>query len=247
MMKSDSNKNSRNVALVTGAGQGIGRGVAEGLVERGWVVHINVRDESKHSWAAASLGAERVHAGDLAESSTAVRAVDAVLAAEGRLDAVVHAVGPYATAPMSASGPSLFQEMWEGNVLTSLHIIDAARAALREASGSYLFFGCAGLERWRAREVTTAYISAKASLLVAMRSLALEEAQHGVRANMISPGFVPHEGAAPDTTAPDLHAKIPIGRPATMAEVTDAAAWLASKEATHVVGQNLEIAGGWML
>ena len=117
----------------------------------------------------------------------------------------------------------------------------------KKSSGAWVFFGCAGLERWRARKVTPAYISAKAALLVAVRALALEEAPFGVRANMVSPGFVPHAGAAPDTLAQDLHEKIPIGRPAEMGELAGLVAWLVSDEATHVVGQNVEVAGGWML
>ena len=93
------------------------------------------------------------------------------------------------------------------------------RPSIRASAGAYVFFGCSGLERWRARTVTTAYISAKAALLVFMRGLALQEAPHGVRANMISPGFVPHEGAAPDTLSPELQAKIPQGRPPPFAQV----------------------------
>ena len=173
--------------------------------------------------------------------------VEGVLAAEGRLDAVVHAVGPYRTARLSETSVEDFRAMHDGNVVTALHMIEAARAPLRDSGGAWVFFGVAGMERWRAREVTSAYVSAKAALLVAVRALALEEAPHGVRANMVSPGFVPHAEAAPDTVADDLHRKIPIGRPARMSEVAGAVAWLLSDEGRHTVGQNLEIAGGWML
>ena len=64
---------------------------------------------------------------------------------------------------------------------------------------------------------------------------------------MLSPGFVPHGAAAPDTLDPSLWTEIPIGRAAEMREAAAAAAWLVSDEASHVVGQNLEVAGGWML
>jgi len=235
------------VALVTGGAQGIGLGVAEELLARGWHVHVNVRSASKRDAAAGTFGEGRVHGGDLVSRDAADALVEAVLAAEGRLDAVVHAVGPYRTARLSETSVDDFRAMYEGNVVTSLQVVEAARAALRESRGAYVFFGVAGMERWRAREVTSAYVAAKAALLVAVRALALEEAPHGVRANMISPGFVPHAEAAPDTVADDLHRKIPVGRPARMSEVAGAAAWLLSEEARHTVGQNLEIAGGWML
>lgn len=235
------------VALVTGAAQGIGRGVAEDLAARGWRVHVNVRSASKRGEAAAALGEDRVHGGDLVSPEAAEGLVRAVLAAEGRIDAVVHAIGPYRTGRLSESSVADFRAMQDGNVVTALNVIEAARPALRESQGAYVFFGVAGMERWRAREVTSAYVAAKAALLVLVRALALEEAPLGVRANMISPGFVPHAEAAPDTVADDLHRKIPIGRPARMSEVTGAVTWLLSEEGAHTVGQNLEIAGGWML
>lgn len=235
------------VALVAGGGQGIGRGVAELLLERGWQVIINVRDDAKRAVLADSLPGAILCPGDLANPDAAHGAVEAALAISGRLDAVVHAVGPYMTAPLSETSPDDFRAMFEGNVVTALNVIQAARPHVRSTRGSYLFFGCAGLERWRAREVTTAYIASKAALLTLMRGLSLEEAPFGVRANMISPGFVPHDGAALDTHSADLHARIPLGRPAEMKEVTRAAAWFLSSESSHVVGQNLEVAGGWML
>lgn len=238
---------SPRVSLVTGGGQGIGLGTVQALLADGWEVHVNVRDEAKQSAARALVGAERVHGGDLAEAGVADRIVERVLEVDGQLDGVVHAVGPYRTSVLSATTLDDFRAMWEGNVQTALHLIEATRGAVREARGAYVFFGCAGLERWAARRQTSAYISAKAALFVVVRALALEEAAHGVRSNMISPGFVPHSGAAPDTLATELHAEIPLGRPASMEEVTGAVRWLLSGEATHVVGQNLEIAGGWML
>jgi len=237
----------QKIALVTGSAQGIGLGVARSLVARGFGVHVVHRSGPAPPELAREFGTGCVHQADLIAQEDTRRLVAAVLAADGRLDAVVHAVGPYATAPLSASPPELFREMLEGNLFTSLHLLAAARAAVRDARGAWVFFGCAGLDRWRARKVTTAYIAAKSALLVTMRSLALEEAPHGVRVNMISPGFVPHPDAAPDTLDRRLQAEIPLGRAAEVREVADAAAWLVSDEATHVVGQNLEVAGGWML
>ena len=195
----------------------------------------------------AALEPGCVRRGDLLDPEDARRVVAEVVEAEGALDAVVHSVGPYQTSPLSETAPETFEAMYQGNVMTAVHVVSAAREHLRRSRGAYVFFGCAGLERWRARTVTSAYIGAKAALLVMVRGLALEEAPHGVRANMISPGFVPHDGAAPDTLSPELQARIPQGRPARMEEVAATARWLVSEEAGHVVGQNLEVAGGWML
>ena len=237
----------QKVALITGGDQGIGLGVARLLMGDGWSVHVTSRSEEKRARLAGTIEAERVHLGDLTRPEDAQLVVAEVAGAEGRIDALVHSVGPYRTARLSETPPEVFGAMYEGNVLTAVHVVDAARPHLRASQGAYVFFGCAGLERWRARTVTTAYIGAKAALLVMVRGLALEEAPHGVRANMISPGFVPHDGAAPDTLSSDLQAKIPQGRPAAMEEVAGTARWLISSESAHVIGQNIEVAGGWML
>lgn len=235
------------VALVTGGAQGIGRGVAGELVRRGYLVHATYHSPSKAESTVELVGDGHAHQAELTRAEDAERVVKAVIERSGRLDALVHAVGPYLTRPLSATSPADHESMLQGNLFTALHMMDAARSHIRESQGAYLFFGCAGLERWRARHVTAAYIGAKAALLVAMRALALEEAEFGVRANMISPGFVPHDGAAADTLSSDLHKKIPVGRPAEMGEVTETAAFLVSPAATHIIGQNLEVAGGWML
>ncbi|QDV06983.1 3-oxoacyl-[acyl-carrier-protein] reductase FabG [Planctomycetes bacterium Poly30] len=235
------------VALVTGAAQGIGRGIAGELIRRGYLVHAAYHSESKAESTEELVGKGRAHQAELTRAEEAQRLVGAVIERSGRLDVLVHAVGPYLTRPLSETKPADHEAMLQGNLFTAIHMIDAARSPLRESHGAYLFFGCAGLERWRARQVTAAYIASKAALLVTMRALSIEEAEFGVRANMISPGFVPHDGAAEDTLSDDLHKKIPIGRPAEMGEVTEAAAFLVSQAASHIVGQNLEVAGGWML
>jgi 3-oxoacyl-[acyl-carrier protein] reductase len=137
--------------------------------------------------------------------------------------------------------------MLESNFLSAVGLFDAARPWLRAARGCAVFFGCAGLEGLRARADTALYTAAKTALLVYARSLAREEAPHGVRVNVVSPGIVPHAHAAPDTHDPALHARIPLGRVGRPEDVAAAVRWLASKDAAHVTGQNLDVAGGWLL
>ena len=140
--------------------------------------------------------------------------------------------------------------LFESNVFTAMEMADAARGALRaaahgEGDASMLFFGTAGLAGLGARTKTPAYAAAKSALAVLMRSLAREEAEHGVRVNMISPGLIPHAGAHPSTLDPTLHAKIPLGRAGTPSDVADGVHFLT--HARHITGQDLGIDGGWLL
>jgi len=101
------------------------------------------------------------------------------------------------------------------------------------------------LDGLRARTQTAAYAAAKSALLVLVRSLAKEEAEHGVRVNMISPGIIPHEAAHSSTLNPQLQAKIPLGRPGTPSEIAAGVHFLTISR--QVTGQDLGIDGGWLL
>ena len=95
----------QKTALITGSAQGIGLGVARALAARGWAVHVVHRSGPASAELVAEFGARRVHRAALVLAEDAERLVAEVLAVSGRLDAVVHAVGPYLTAPLAATNP----------------------------------------------------------------------------------------------------------------------------------------------
>jgi len=238
------------VALVTGSAKGLGFAAAERLSREGFRVHVVWRSSEECVPTLEERFEGRVHRADLCEAGAASRLVEAVLAIDGALHHVVHAVGEYSEESLAGSDPDSFRRIFESNLFSARDLADAARDPLRmaaELSGdaSMLFFGTAGLDGLGARTRTAAYAAAKSALLVLVRSLAKEEASRGVRVNMISPGLVPHEGAHPSTHDPELHAKIPLGRPGTPEEIAEGVHFLAT--ARHMTGQNLGIDGGWLL
>ena len=216
---------SSRVVLVVGGVRGLGLAVARGLAARGDRVHLTWRGSADRADALADEFGGRVH----------------------RLDAAVSTVGDYREGPLAELAPEDLEHLWRSNVVTATALMAAARGPLRDAGGALLLFGCAGLAGLRARRDCAAYAATKSALLVLLRSFAVEEAAHGVRANMISPGLVPHDAAHASTLDPTVQAGIPAGRTGTLDEVAAAACFLLSDEAAHVTGTDLQLAGGWML
>lgn len=236
----------QRVVLIPGGVRGLGLAAARAFSREGARVHVASRSASGPASGPASEFADRAHRADLTRAGEARALVESVLARDGRLDVLVHAVGDFAVAPLEEGALESWRALAASNVESALAAFDAARAALRSSRGSALFFGCAGLAAWRARRQVAVYAAAKSALYALVRSLALEEARHGVRVNLVSPGLVPHEHAHPSSRDPERAARLPFGRAGTPEEVARAVCWLCSDAASYVTGLDLEVAGGWM-
>lgn len=238
---------SQRVSVVTGSARGLGLAVAERLDARGDSVHVVWRSSSELAATLEQRFPGRVHRADLSVGDDVAGLLRAVLERDGRVDAVVHAVGEYVHGPLEGATVDELRRMFVSNVETSLLVAEAFRAPLRSSRGSLVFFGCAGLDGLRARRATAVYAAAKSALVVLARSLALEEAPHRVRVNLVSPGVVPHAAASRDTLDPALLSRIPFGRPGQPDEVAEAVCFLTSEAASYTTGCDLSVAGGWML
>lgn len=247
---SERETDSEKVCLITGSTRGIGREVARAFARVApgrWKVHVVwFRSQAAESDLQDEFPG-RVHQADVSDDGEARALIERIVQQDGRLDVMVHAVGDVVFGPLAEVTRDQLDHLLRNNVASAFSLADAARDALRQSRGSCVYLGCAGVETLRARRATAAYTAAKTALLVLMRSLALEEAPFGVRHNMISPGLVPHDGAHSATLDADRLASIPLGHPATGMDLAQAAIWLASPEAGHVTGQNIDVAGGYML
>lgn len=235
------------VALVTGSARGLGLAVARHLRARGERVHVVWRSENETARALRDEFGACAHRSDLQDARQAEGLVRDVLAAEGRLDHAVHAVGEYVSGPLEATSAADLRRMLASNVETAFEFFGAVRPALRAARGRAVFFGTSGLAGLRARRATAAYAAAKSALFVLVKSWALEEAPHGVTVNLVSPGHVPHAHAHADTLDEERLGKIPLGRAGTPDDVARAVAFLCSDAAAYTTGTELLVSGGWML
>lgn len=236
---------SERIALVTGGVRGLGLAVARRLAAAGDRVHLVYRSSAELAREREVEFGGRVHRADLTDEVAVTGLFRELQEREGRLDVLVHAVGEYTTGSLVETTVADWRRMFASNLESTILVTDAARPLLRASRGVWLGFGVAGLDGLRARKRTAAYAAAKSALLVYARSLAREEAPFGVRANLISPGVVPHAHAADDARDPRVLASIPFGRAGTPEEVAEAAHYLCSPAASYVTGVDFAVAGGF--
>jgi NAD(P)-dependent dehydrogenase (short-subunit alcohol dehydrogenase family) len=239
------------VAVVTGAGSGLGRGLARRFAQAGAavVVHFRSSEAGARETVAAieGLGGRATAlAGDLARESDAARLVDRTVGAFGRLDALVNNAGSYPLAGLLDTSPAQWEEVLAANLRSAfLATQAAARQMVAQGEGGAVV-NITSIEASHPAPGHAHYSAAKAGLEMLTRSAALELGPRGIRVNAVAPGLVWREGleqAWPDGVARYLAAS-PLGRLGQPEDVADACLFLASPAARWITGASLTVDGG---
>ena len=240
------------VAIVTGAAGGIGRWLAAGLGAAGASVVATDVDEAgladlESTLAAASIDAAGVVA-DLADEDAADRIVDAALERFGAVHVVINNAAVNRRMPIAEMDPATWEWIMRVNLRLPYFLSQrAARAMIeRREGGSIVSISSLNVEY--ALEHVSVYGLAKAGLSQLTRHMALEWAEHGIRANAIAPGFMDTPLAAPIWADSDVNRwilnRVPLERPGQPAELVGTCLLLASDAGSFLTGQTLFVDGG---
>jgi NAD(P)-dependent dehydrogenase (short-subunit alcohol dehydrogenase family) len=231
------------VALVTGAGQGVGAGIARALTDQGATVVVNDLVAARAEDVAAALGAGAIA---LPFDVTDYDEVGAAIADLGHVDILVNNAGnagavPVHLAPFRETAPPDWEPAIRVNLYGVLNCCSAVIDAMCERGWGRIITisSTAGLVGTKLGIAT--YGAGKGGATAFMRQLAVEVASYGVTANSIALGLMDHEPS--ERTAAAVRA-IPVGR---MGLPTDAAAlcvYLGSDEAAWITGQTIPLDGG---
>lgn len=238
------------VAIVTGAGTGIGLEIARRLARAGAGVLLNDVDAALAERAAAAIVAEggscRGAGGDAADVETMRGLVGEAVAAFGRLDLAVANAGLTLFGDFLHYEPDRFDRLLAVNLRGSYFLAQAAARQMRVQGGGGRILLLSSVTGHRSLKDLSAYGMTKAALEMLARALVVELSPYGIAINAVAPGatVTPRTVADPGWEAGWVE-RIPLGRVASVGDVAAAALFLLSPEARHITGQTLIVDGGW--
>jgi NAD(P)-dependent dehydrogenase (short-subunit alcohol dehydrogenase family) len=229
----------KKTAIVTGAGRGIGAGLVEAFLDKGY----NVVATSLHTGQSLTASPSLVLVdGDIGNEETAVKAVEAAITQFGTIDVLVNNAGIYYVKPFTDFTAQDFHALVSTNLFGFLYITQlAVKQMLKQKSGSVVTITGSLADHAIAGINASVSMITKGGLNSVTRSLAMEYAKQGIRFNAVAPGVVDtplHKDGPKDF----LRTLQPMGKIAEVKDIVGAVLYLA--EAGQVTGEVLHVDGG---
>lgn len=234
------------VAVVTGGGAGIGRGIAAGMAAFGARVAIWERDPQTCAQAAESLGALGIVT-DVRDSGQVDAALERTSAELGTPTILVNNAGGVFSSPLLETSENGWDALYRANLRHVLLCTQRIARQLVSAGLGGSIISVTSIEGVRAAPGYAAYAAAKAGVINYTQTAALELAPHGIRVNAIAPDITLTEGLAQlagGEAVTGMGHIVPLGRPGHVDEIASAAVFLASEMSAYLTGQTLHVDGG---
>lgn len=249
------------VAIVTGAGQGLGRAIAQELAAL--AAHVVVAElnpqtgEETARLIRQSGGSAEHHITDVTSEDSVRATVEAILAGHSRIDILVNNAGLGQTVkPLIDLSLTEFQRVLAVNLIgTFLCSKWVGRSMVRQESGALV--NISSLNGFAAAPLVASYNAAKAAVISLTHTLALELAPYGIRVNAVAPGPVYTEfnrkvmreraaflGVTEEQMVERVRAAVPLGRWGEPEDIAHAVVWLCSDQAAWITGQVFPVTGG---
>jgi NAD(P)-dependent dehydrogenase (short-subunit alcohol dehydrogenase family) len=243
------------IAIVTGAGSGIGRAGAKAMAREGAIVTIADRSAEAGEEAAAEIrgagGRAEALATDVGQDAAIERLIETVLERHGRIDILHNHAGIQVGGPLTEVDPKGMDASWQINVRAHFMAARLVMPAMIRQGGGVILNTASNSGVFYDREMI-AYTTSKHAVIAMTRQMAVDYARHGVRVNALCPGWVDTPFNAPfiaqmggrEAIEAYVRDKIPMGRWATADEIAEAILFLVSDRSAFMTGHALVVDGG---
>lgn len=241
------------VVLVTGASRGIGKGIALALAAAGARIILAYRANRSAAQSAMkqiqARGADVLAVqADVTVPEKAQALVEAGIERFGRIDALINNVGEFGWKPVAETTVEEWKSLIASNLFSVFYMCRQVLPYMRRQRwGRIVNMGSVGADRAFGQGKLSAYSAAKAAVVAFTRSLAIEEARHGITVNVVSPSIMDDKEMTVAEAQRVRDPRFPIGRPATIEDIAAAVRFFVSEESSYITGQVLTVSGGWML